>query len=124
MDDSFRQLHESPLNHILALNENALFIDLHSVKADFPMEERNGFLGCKDSDVKAILPDPSTLLPHSPFKTAALFECYIARLATSVYWTAWIGMLWCMIGLGDSVTAVRVSAVPYCFPVEAICDHF
>jgi hypothetical protein len=29
------QLHESSLNHIPALNDNALFIDLRSVKVDF-----------------------------------------------------------------------------------------
>ena len=37
-------LHESPLNHVPALNVNSAFIDLRSVKADHTMKERNDFL--------------------------------------------------------------------------------
>jgi hypothetical protein len=86
-----RPVHESPLNHIPALNENALFIDLRSVKADFSMEEKNDFLfkdlGCKASEVKSIFPDLSTLLRIS-FKSDEIFERYSARLATGVLWVA------------------------------------
>jgi hypothetical protein len=50
-----RQLPESPLNHITALNMNVLFINLRSIKANFSMDERNDFLlkdlGCKFTDV-------------------------------------------------------------------------
>jgi hypothetical protein len=37
-------LHEALLNPILALNKNAFFIDLHSLKAEFSKEERSDFL--------------------------------------------------------------------------------
>ena len=125
---SSRPVHESPLNHIPALNENAIFIDLRSVKADFSMEERNDFLlkdlKCKASEVKGIFPDPSTLLLRVSFKSADLFECYSARLAAGVPWAACASALVYGWAPGDSVTAVRVSAVPDCFPVEAIRDHF
>ncbi len=92
LSSSPRQLHESPLNHVQALNENALFIDLRSFKADFSMEERNDFLlkdlGCKFTDVKGIFPDPSTLLLRISFVSAAIFERYRDRLAAGVPWAA------------------------------------
>jgi hypothetical protein len=92
------------------------------------MEERNDFLlkdlRCKASEVKGIFPDPSTLLLRVSFKSADLFECYSARLAAGVPWTACSNALVYGWAPGDSVTAVRVSAVPDCFPVEAIRDHF
>jgi hypothetical protein len=36
-----RPIHEAPLNHVPALNENAIFIDLKVVKEEFSMQERN-----------------------------------------------------------------------------------
>jgi hypothetical protein len=123
-----RPLHETPPNRILALNENALFIDLCSVKADFSMEERYDFLlndlKCKASDIKGIFPDPSTLLLCISFKSTDLFECYSASLAAGFPWAACANTLVYGWAPGDLVTAVRVSTVPDCFPVEAIQDHF
>ena len=123
-----RQLHESPLNHIPALNENALFIDFRSVKADFSMEERNDFLlkdlGCKFTDIKGIFPDPSTLLLRVSFGSAAIFERFRDRLAAGVTWAACGNSLVYGWAPGDSVTAVRVSAVPDCFTADDIRSHF
>ena len=128
LSSSPRQLHESPLNHVQALNENALFIDLRSVKADFSMEERNDFLlkdlGCKFTDVKGIFPDPSTLLLRISFVSAAIFERYRDRLAAGVPWAACANSPVYGWAPGDSVTAVRVSAVPDCFSAEDIRSHF
>jgi hypothetical protein len=122
------QLHESPLHHVQALNENALFIDLRSVKADFSMEERNDFLlkdlGCKFTDVKGIFPDPSTLLLRISFVSAAIFERYRDRLTAGVPWAACANSLVYGWAPGDSVTAVRVSGVPDCFSAEDIRSHF
>jgi hypothetical protein len=54
-----RPLHGAPLHHIPALNENALFIDLRSVKAEYSIKERSDFLikdqGCTIADVKGIV---------------------------------------------------------------------
>ncbi len=87
------------------------------------MDERNDFLkdlGCKASDVKGIFPDPSTLLLRISFKSADLFEGY----AAGIPWAACANTLVYGWAPGDSVTATRVYAVPGCFPVEAIRDHF
>ena len=128
LSSSPRQLHESPLNHIQALNENALFIDLRSVKADFSMEERNDFLlkdlGCKFTDVKGIFPDPSTLLLRISFVSADIFERFRDRLAAGVPWAACNNSMVYGWAPGDSVTAVRISAVPDCFSAEDIRSHF
>jgi hypothetical protein len=123
-----RQLHESPLNHVPALNTNALFVDLRSVKADFSMDERNDFLlkdlGCKFTDIKGIFPDPSTLLLRISFASTAIFERFRDRLAAGVAWAACGNSLVYGWAPGDSVTAVRVSAVPDCFTAEDIRRHF
>ena len=123
-----RPLHEAPLHHIPALNENALFIDLRSVKAEYSMEERSDFLikdlGCTIADVKGIFADPSTLLLRVSFTTAAAYERFQARLADGVPWAACNNALVYGWAPGDSITAVRVSAVPDCFTADDIRAHF
>jgi hypothetical protein len=123
-----RPLHEAPLHHIPALNENALFIDLRSVKAEYSLEERSDFLikdlGCTIADVKGIFADPSTLLLRVSFTTAAAYERFLARLASGVPWAACNNALVYGWAPGDSITAVRVSAVPDCFTADDIRAHF
>jgi len=123
-----RPLHDAPLNHIPALNENALFIDLRSVKVEYSMEERNDFLlkdlACNFADVKGIFPDPSSLLLRISFVSKALFDRFRERLAAGVPWAACNNTLVYGWAPGDSVTAVRVSAVPDCFTADDIRTHF
>ena len=123
-----RPLHEAPLHHVPARNENALFIDLRSVKAEYSMEERSDFLikdlGCTIADVKGIFADPSTLLLRVSFTTAAAYERFQARLADGVPWAACNNALVYGWAPGDSITAVRVSAVPDCFTADDIRAHF
>jgi len=123
-----RPLHEAPLHHIPALNENALLIDLRSVKAEYSMEERSDFLikdlGCTIADVKGIFADPSTLLLRVSFTTAAAYDRFLARLAAGVPWAACNNALVYGWAPGDSITAVRVSAVPDCFTADDIRTHF
>jgi len=117
-----------PLNHIPALNENSVFIDLRVVKNDFTMNERNDFLvddlGCEVTDLKAIFPDPTSMLLRVTFKTEALFDKYLALLSAGVRWSACNNTLVYGWAPGDSVTNVRVSGVMGCFTAADIRAHF
>ena len=123
-----RSLHDLPLNHIPALNENAVFIDLRVVKNDFTMKERNDFLvddlGCEVTDLRGIFPNPTSMLLRVAFKTEALFEKYLALLSTGVRWSACNNALVYGWAPGDSVTNVRVSGVMECFTAGDIRAHF
>jgi len=123
-----RVLHDLPLNHIPALNENAVFIDLRVVKNDFTMKERNDFLvddlGCEVTDLKSIFPDPTSMLLRVAFKTEALFDKYLVLLSAGVRWSACNNALVYGWAPGDSVTNVRVSGVMECFTAGDIRAHF
>jgi len=125
---SSHPIHEAPLNHVPALNQNAVYIDLKVVKAEFSMQGKNDFLlkdlGCKMADLKGIFPDPSTLLLRVTFVSKALFETFLARLTVGVPWAACQNALVYGWAPGASVTAVRVSGVPECFSAEMVRDHF
>ena len=121
-------LHDLPLNHIPALNKNAVFIDLRVVKNEFSLVERNDFLlkdlGCNQSDFKGIFPDPSTMLLRVSFITEALYEKYLALLSAGVRWAACNNALVYGWAPGDSVTNVRVSGVMEAFTADDIRAHF
>jgi hypothetical protein len=115
------------LHHVPRYTQRDVFIDMRTACSTYTADDRDDFLiddlGVPIADLLGVLTDSLTKLVRVTFRTPDIAAAALLRLQAGIAWTAVGGAKVYGWHPSDAVINVRVSDVPFDFPVAAVLQH-